>query len=100
MKNVLLGICLLLAFSVAAVANAAEGNSVAGLKVTLKKTSDMFGGTSRGSLIVGQTTTGPDGYYMIRGVGPGVYKLHIEGYPDKRISLGGGGNVTGKVKPN
>ena len=91
MKNALFSICLLLAFSIVSVTAAPEGNSVAGLKVSLTRIS--------GGMIVGQTTTGPDGYYMIRGVGPGFYRLHIEGRPDQRISLGGGGNVTGKVKP-
>jgi hypothetical protein len=98
MKNALLSICLLLAFSVVDVINAAESNSVAGLKVSAERTSITLGGKSHGN-IVGQTTTGPDGYYMIRGVGPGTYILHIEGRPDKRVNLGGGGNITGKVKP-
>ncbi len=98
MKNALLGICLLFALSLVDVTIAAEANSVAGLKVSIEKTSTTFGGTSHGN-IVAQTTTGPDGYYMIRGVGPGFYILHIEGRPDKRLSLGAGGNVSGKVKP-
>jgi hypothetical protein len=95
MKNALLSICLLLAFAVVDVTTAAEGNSVAGLKVTVERVR----GSGNAGETVGQTTTGPDGYYMIRGLGPGFYIIHVEGRPDKKISLGGGGNVTGKVKP-